>query len=685
MEKHRWIAFGAIAMMTLLALWITIPNTLPDMTAPNRADAHLDPAARPDWSAALKHAITSRFATPPAPSSAAAPGDAVSVHFVTKDTGYLATSDGRILRSADGGQTWHEVFRRQRAAWQWMRWRGPFGVAAAQSGPSDSGQYAVTLAITTNAGATWRTVNSKLSLGLRSAIGQIQAYPANASTFWLLTTPQAASMDWYSPVLLSTDGGAHYHTVTLPHGFYATGGIVTRGAATWLTVAQTNGPENAVIMTADNGRSWQTVWTERTAPIYTLLWKGANQLYIAGGNIVKYQQQPAEVVWSMRLQTRTSVPRTVRRLTWIRGRLSGGAWQPIVALKSGPGGTLDALCGGNSMGANLPAPGPLLKIGANGALAGQLPVQSGTSLAVIGNRMWLTGGSGQGIGLMRSTDGGKTWRSSISPRDVQVWGVQFVSRKTGFAQTQMGQYVTTDGGRTWRPLQVNAPVPVDGSMQWVSATQADVQTANGILRSSDAGRTWQNTRMPAHTPQMYATAALPGGFFAIAYGAAPNYSIANFAVTPDAGVHWKIFRNAFGQDNVTDLTFATPALGAAYVQGTGGLGAHNRILLTAVGGAHWSALPTAPLQSVMWPLSMTAQGGLFFPANDGPTSSPSGHSLPTYVIAYRAPAGQATVYHLGLHQPTALDFVTRDDGWFASGSALYHTVDGGRTWVRVWV
>ncbi|MHB1956449.1 MAG: hypothetical protein ACYCOU_22185, partial [Sulfobacillus sp.] len=477
--------------------------------------------------------------------------------------------------------------------------------------------------------------------------------------------------------------GAHFQSIALPRGFTATGGIAVQGSATWLTVAQTDGRQNAVIMTTDGGRSWRTVWTERTAPIYTLMWDRADRLYVAGGNIAKFQQQPAEVIWVLRPRPGA----VAKRFTWIRGGRAGGAWQPIVDLKPGPGGTLYALCGGNSMGANLPAPGPLLQINATGMLMRQFSTQLATSLSVTGNSLWLTGGSSQGIGLMRSADGGRSWQVSIQPRDIQAQEVQFVSRRVGFVQTQVGQYETTDGGRTWRPISVNTPSQMGTSVQWITPGQADIAYSTGIVRTNDGGRSWRAVRMPARTPQMYATTALPGGFFAIAYSSAPDYSAVNFAATRDNGTHWMNNGKAFGQGDVADLAFANQASGVAYVQGTSGVGSRNSILLTVDGGRHWSRVPTAPLRSVMWPLSMTAQGGLFFPANDGAAYSSTGRRLATNVLAYRAPNGRATVYRLGLHQPASLDFVTRSNGWFVDiyGSALYHTDNGGRTWTRIWI
>jgi len=696
--------FGTLALVASAVLWLTAPsgqrphNALPDQSGA-LARHSLNTTVQPNWAAALSHPVMAKFIASRAPISDAAPGNTIAAHFLTRDHGYLATESGTILQTLDGGHRWHEVW--SLTGWgdsgegdtgagaagagsslAWMRWNGPLAAAiSAPSSAGDGGQYSVTLATTANAGVTWSSIQSVLPVNIRTDLGQLQAYPTSATQLWLLTTPQAATMGMNAPVFLSQDGGAHFHVVALPPGFNATGGIAARGGAVALTAMATNGRDDAVLVTHDGGRTWKTLWAERMAPIYSLLWTAENRLYVAGGNIAKYQQQPGVAVWL--LHPRTASP--AQRFTWILGSQKN-PWQPIVDLQPGQNGSLYALCGGSSMGANLPAPGPLLHLNRAGQRLPLLADASGTSLAVVGDSLWLSGGNEQGGGLLKSEDGGRTWKTLIRPSDLQAEGVQFVNASIGFVQTQVGEYETQNGGQTWHALPVNTSGADAGSWQWQDQTTA-IAPISGISKTVNQGQSWQQIPIPVQTPQLAATSALSGGFIAMIYGAAPNYSINNLATTTDEGRHWTVFHAEFATGTVANLTFATPQLGAVYVQGSAVMEPGAHILLTQDGGRRWAPMTTWGLRSAMWPLSVTRDGGLFFPAASGPTFSSSGRGLPNNVLAYRAPDGLATVYHLGLHLPTSLDFVTRDDGWFVDlyGNALYHTTDGGATWTRVWL
>ncbi|MCY0901268.1 MAG: hypothetical protein OWU32_03665 [Firmicutes bacterium] len=703
--------FGTLALVASAALWMAAPtiqrthSTLPHESGALAPHA-LDIAVQPNWVTALSHPVVAKFLTSRAPVSDAAPGNTIAAHFLTRDHGYLATESGTILQTLDGGHTWHEILSiagggnavasgtdtdtegtgtaAASASFDWMRWNGPLAVATSLSIPDSTGvggQYAVTLTTTDNAGATWSSIQSVLPLNFQTNVGQLQAYPTSATTLWLLTTPQAATMGMNSPVFLSQDGGVHFHAVALPRGFSATGGIAARGGIVALTAMATNGREYAVLATQDSGRTWKMLWSERMAPIYSLLWTADNRLYVAGGNIAKYQQQPAVAAWLLHPQTR----RPATRFAWIRGSDSS-LWQPIVDLKSGANGSLYALCGGNSMGANLPAPGPLLHLSQTGQRLPLAVEESGTSLSVVGNSVWISGGNEQGGGILESEDGGQTWSNSIQIGDVQAEGVQFLNASTGIVATQVGPYETQNGGKTWHALPLYAASTGAGSWQWQDPLTAMAPTSDGLSLTTNQGRTWQSIPMPVQTPQVEATATLPNGFFAMIYGEEPNYSIGHLATTTDGGRHWTALADRFAGGNATNLTFATPQFGAVYVQGSGA-GPGTQILLTRDGGRTWSPMTTWGLRSAMWPLSMTQNGGLFFPAASGPTFSSSGRGLPNNVLAYRAPDGTATAYRLGLHLPTSLDFVTRDDGWIVdlNGDALYHTTNGGTTWTRVWL
>jgi hypothetical protein len=128
--------------------------------------------------------------------------------------------------------------------------------------------------------------------------------------------------------------------------------------------------------------------------------------------------------------------------------------------------------------------------------------------------------------LMKTSDGGRTWRQSELPA---VSTIQFVSPDEGWMANPTGDgfFHTMDGGKTWQPATPDriakslATLPEGASLSgwqgnslgWVVTTTGDCsgdkststftcQVDNGLQQSLDGGKTWQEIPLPAQN-QVY--------------------------------------------------------------------------------------------------------------------------------------------------------------------------------------
>ena len=91
-----------------------------------------------------------------------------------------------------------------------------------------------------------------------------------------------------------------------------------------------------------------------------------------------------------------------------------------------------------------------------------------------------------GRGIYRSTDGGKSWTSSLAHRS--VYSAAFGARTTVYAATDSGLYMSTDSGMSWRLVKAIGSQPL---LQVAAVGKtAYAVTALGIWRTSDGGATW---------------------------------------------------------------------------------------------------------------------------------------------------------------------------------------------------
>ncbi|MEM9663656.1 MAG: T9SS type A sorting domain-containing protein [Bacteroidota bacterium] len=105
-----------------------------------------------------------------------------------------------------------------------------------------------------------------------------------------------------------------------------------------------------------------------------------------------------------------------------------------------------------------------------------------------------------GLGILKSEDGGQTWRRSLDRSREQGHGVQMLrfnpqNTQTVWAATTEGVLVTRDAGASWQ-VALNVAMATD---LWISPRDTSVvmaavgnlgSTGQGVYRSTDGGTTW---------------------------------------------------------------------------------------------------------------------------------------------------------------------------------------------------
>lgn len=103
------------------------------------------------------------------------------------------------------------------------------------------------------------------------------------------------------------------------------------------------------------------------------------------------------------------------------------------------------------------------------------------------NTGWIVGVKGR---IMRTVDGGKTWKRLPSGSSDVLSNVYFVSAKVGWICGRMGLILkTTDGGDTWIKQQSGTGVWLTG-LHFVDETTGWVSGQGLVLQTTDGGKTW---------------------------------------------------------------------------------------------------------------------------------------------------------------------------------------------------
>jgi photosystem II stability/assembly factor-like uncharacterized protein len=333
---------------------------------------------------------------------------------------------------------------------------------------------------------------------------------------------------------------------------------------------------------------------------------------------------------------------------------------------------------------------------AQGSLEWSNPLPGGATYYSVqlidGQTGWICGQNGN---LLKTSDGGMTWRAQQSGTSADLRSVCFVDAQNGFSGGGSHVLKTGDGGMTWQPLPLVPDSDVntlffindshgwlatgynyiyrteDGGLNWTSAYQGspyaifsihfiDEMTGfwlgfGGINKSTDGGKTF---RMIFDAPFAWSYNRISFVSAATAYILGDGGVIAK---TNDAGERWnQIYK--FSNVNVSDIYFHDEQRGCAVGSG---------IWTTADGGQSWQkVLETYGLRDVHFSgatgCAVGSQGQIWISQD--------------YGISWHA----AHSDFVGFNDLTGIAFNDPDFGLLiGNNGSLFRTLDGGASWTRL--
>ena len=400
----------------------------------------------------------------------------------------VARGVGRIELTQDGGRTWATVWSRRSVVVSWVGFLDrthAFGAASVETQTRDgsSGPSSPLLLHSEDGGQNWsvfRPVVPTSTLPFFSW-GALRFQFVSRSVGFGIRDPYVPGVG--RPILRTTDGGRHWTALRTPFApsslrflnaqvGYATG-VLSTGRGCW----------SEVFRTTDGGTSWQGLkQTCRPYDLWGIDVLDARHLFVGGGQ--GYWTENAR-------QAVLSTADGGRSWRTLYNAPTGNAGLPIVELHFIDRRHAWALTGSCKMGANGPCAGEVL-VSSSGGRSWRETGQFAVRLATIGRRLaWTTGGGhGEpgGTVVWRSADTGRSWQPLVRPEGMSPLGVEAAGAWV-IANSAIGLVRSTDDGQTWSHF--NQPGVDPGRPFVIRPGLIAVPDYRGALRlSRDDGRSW---------------------------------------------------------------------------------------------------------------------------------------------------------------------------------------------------
>lgn len=283
-------------------------------------------------------------------------------------------------------------------------------------------------------------------------------------------------------------------------------------------------------------------------------------------------------------------------------------------------------------------------------------------------------------------DGGRTWTTLKTGTDRALYSVIFVNSNEGWISGQYGLILhTTDGGQTWERQQSGTILFlfaidfIDTREGWAVGDKAT------YLHTTDGGRTWRQATM-ARTAGASAEEELisnePVLYDVHFVDRNTGWIVGEFGkiyATVDGGRSWvEQQQSLLGGEGLYDSLDLPSFFGAHFVDRMNGLasGLEGRIASTHNGGKTWKFEPFDLKIPLVDPLFHVHQ----FTDRTGWAVGAASE-----VVRKESPADPWRRASMGMEihgWMRGTDWFDKDNGWMVgSYGQIYHTTDGGTTWL----
>jgi photosystem II stability/assembly factor-like uncharacterized protein len=492
---------------------------------------------------------------------------------VTTNATYDGRGTSRIQRTDDGGASWTTVWSRSRASLDSIDFAGPYGFAAGVTYARCSlgnCRGRPVLLTSDDAGVHWRALRPR---GAPESWQGLDFQFVSARVGFAYPDPDG--YPWGPPLLRTVDGGRHWTPLSARlAGFdfldarrgYATGG---------------RGRGSCVFATTDGAASWHVLPSScRSFSLSSVDFVDGSTGFAAGGLPYYVADKPFQAVLVTHDGGRSWQ-------TVFRGVAERSPGLPIVRLAMADALHGLSATGGCKMGQNGPCGGAVLAT-RDGGRSWRNTGRSAGRLALAGSaHAWVVPACELGCDMIwQTTDGGRTWQALVRPANAAFSTLEAAGPWL-LATGELGTYRSLDGGRSWRPFF--APVP-SGTQPWqqrIARPGLDAVLGNQTIQlSHDGGHTWRAAAFPngisavAFADREHGLAAQQA-FGCTKFGETPHSLL--FA-TGDGGLSWHALPTpSFGIDALA----GTPGLWVAETEGAA-CGQHG-IAVSGDSGRTWSS------------------------------------------------------------------------------------------------
>ena len=477
---------------------------------------------------------------------------------------------------------------------------------------------------TTNAGVSWeKQVKPNWPGDL------YDVFFINHDTGWIVGA--------YKIIFKTTDGGENWYRIMSSldeeRWFYSVDfGDELHGCTVG---GRLNGEEGIIMTTEDGGENWTEVTPPGAKTLRKVSFINSNTVWACGNNGELYKSEDAGATWTSHQLATTERYVDIHFFDELKGAL---LMSHEIRLTQDGGETWDSL----------------VTININSSVSS---FASGTynHLVAVGYAGYIT----------KSVNGGTTWTDIGDSNRSPFYQIGFFNESDGFVVTGYFNAVdfirTSDGGYNWVEDTTIENGPFY-QMRIYGQTGFFLNNSSQMMKTTDGGETWTLYDVPALTTYYY---DIQFANELTGYLCGSNSLLVK---TNDGGITWE--QIAFEQNYKFTFIFLIDENKVWLVDSEN----HN-LIRTQNGGETWNTLKLIEDNYVFKPYTVffineqigfvTTAEGVLFKTTDG------GDSWEQFYVFTGSEIQTSRVY-----------FVNEEEGWYTNGYRVYHTLDGGETWIN---